>query len=70
MSEPQPTHADLAATLAGVQKELSALRSEMQPVIDAYKAATWTARVLKWTVGFLASVGAVLAAYFTIRNTQ
>jgi cell division protein FtsX len=68
MSAPQPSHADLAKTLEDMKNELTKLRTEMQPVIDAYKAATWTARVLKWTVGFLASVGAVLAAYFTIRG--
>ena len=56
---PHPNHADLAASLKVLREEVAALRAEMQPVSDAYKAATLGARVLKWSVGVLASIAAL-----------
>lgn len=56
---PHPNHVDLAASLEALREDVKALRTELQPVSDAYKAMTIGARVLKWAVGVLAGLGAV-----------
>lgn len=42
-----------------LQREVQELRDEVKPVCDAYKAGTIGARVLKWSVGVLASIAAI-----------
>lgn len=58
-----PNHVDIAAAVASLADQVEALRQEMQPVCDAYKAATIGARVLKWIVTVLAGLAAVYGAY-------
>lgn len=56
------TLARMDERLASMEKTLEALQQEVRPVSKAYEAATTTAKVLKWTVGLLASFATLSAA--------
>jgi len=44
-----------------INERLDAIEAEIRPVSQAYQAATIGARLLKWTVGVLASIAAIWA---------
>lgn len=54
----QPSHAELAATLARLDERLDGIEAKLTPISDAYKAATLGAKLMTWGVGMLAGIAA------------
>lgn len=59
---------EMKAIRVQTHDEIQALRAELQPVTDAYKAATIGAAVMKWVVGVLAAVGSVVLTWWQLRG--
>lgn len=58
----QPTHADLAVSIARLEQRLDDLDAKITPVSEVYQAAKMGGSLLKWIVGVLAAI-ATLAAF-------
>jgi hypothetical protein len=63
MQNHQPTHADLAVSIARLEERLDALDAKITPVSEVYQAAKVGGVVLKWLVGLLAGIAGI-AAFF------
>lgn len=46
-----------------VKKEISSLRLEIQPVIEAFTGLSWSKKALLWIIGLLASIGGLVLTY-------
>ena len=61
MQPNQPSHADLAVSIARLQERLDALDAKITPVSEVYQAAKVGGVVLKWLVGVLAAIAGIAA---------
>jgi hypothetical protein len=61
MQPNQPSHADLAVSIARLEERLDALDAKITPVSEVYQAAKVGGVVLKWLVGVLAAIAGIAA---------
>ncbi len=61
-NSPQPTHSDLAASIAAINQRLDTIDAKLTPISELYTAGKVGGTVFKWIVGVLAGLAA-LAAY-------
>jgi hypothetical protein len=57
----QPSHAELAVSIARLEERLDVLDAKITPVSEVYQAAKVGGNLLKWLVGVLAAIAGIAA---------